>query len=114
MADADREYRNKAGAFIKNAPSTVIADLIERFAAEIYTIADNIMGFNFSKDNAIEMVLSGNCKLTTREMKAVREAFAQEIKFGRIDPAKYVDDNRDPRLQEILKRVMKKMNASKK
>ena len=114
MADADREYRNQAGAFIKNAPSVVIADLIERFAAEIYTIADNIMGFNFSKDNAMEMVLSGNCKLTTREMKAVREAFAQEIKFGRIDPSKYVDDDRDPRLQEILKRVMKKTNDAKK
>lgn len=111
MADADREYRNQAGAFIKNAPSVIIADLIERFAAEIYTIADNIMGFNFSKDNAMEMVLSGNCKLTTREMKAVREAFAQEIKFGRIDPSKYVDDDRDPRLQEILKRVMKKTNS---
>lgn len=90
MTNADREFRNQAGAFLHNAPIKMLLDLIDRFEADIYAVAEHI-GFNFSKDKAVEMILNGNRKLTTREMNAIREVFAQQIKFGRISLSTYMD-----------------------
>lgn len=91
MEDADREFRNRAGALIHNAPPKMLLDLIDRYLADIYAVAEHI-GFNFSKEKVEHMILAeGNRKLTTREMNAVREVFAQQIKFGRISLSQYTE-----------------------
>ena len=47
IAVADWDFRNKAGAFIKNAPVESIMQLVDRFLADIYATAEEL-GFNFS------------------------------------------------------------------
>lgn len=108
IAVADWDFRNKAGAFIKNAPVESIMQLVDRFLADIYATAEEL-GFNFSKDRAFEILTTGGRKLTTREMNAIREVFAQQIKFHRIEPNEYMDDTEENEFKKMYREMRKRM-----
>lgn len=105
---ADWDFRNKAGAFLKNAPVESIMQLVDRFLADIYATAEEL-GFNFSKDRAFEILTTGGRKLTTREMNAIREVFAQQIKFHRIEPNEYMDDTEENEFKKMYREMRKRM-----
>lgn len=107
IENADREMRNRAGAFIHNAPEDLLIETIDRFHADIYATAE-LIGFNFSRDKAVEMIKNGNRKLTTREMNAIREVIAQQIKFGRLDPNQFTEYEEDSLFKDLKERVLKK------
>ena len=108
IAVADWDFRNKAGAFLKNAPVESIMQLVDRFLADIYATAEEL-GFNFSKERAFEILTNGGRKLTTREMNAIREVFAQQIKFHRIEPNEYMDNVEENEFQKMYREMRKRM-----
>ena len=113
IAVADWDFRNKAGAFLKNAPVESIMQLVDRFLADIYATAEEL-GFNFSKERAFEILTNGGRKLTTREMNAIREVFAQQIKFHRIEPNEYMDNVEENEFQKMYREMRKRMEKKAK
>ena len=104
IINADREFRNQATTYIKGAPLEELFNFIDYHLADISATAE-FLGFNFSTERAKDILENKNRRMTFREMNALREVIAQQIKYKRIDPSDYIPQKEVSNFEQTLRNM---------
>ena len=104
IANADRELRSQATAYLKGAPLTELFDFIDYNLADISATAE-YLGFNFSVERAKDILENKNRRMTYKEMNALREVIAQQIKYKRLEIGEYAPKKETSEFEQALRNM---------